>query len=1211
MATAQDELDDLMRSVAPARPRGLRIEARRPPMVRAAVPPAPGQRDELDDLLDETPALAAAASSRKAPAPDASPRSALSASSAGVDPRLDSFVNDVIGEASRRSGFTYKLGEGVRTPEQQAQKVQQGVSWTMNSRHLHGRGRDVLAFDEKGNYLKDGAHPAYVALGEVYAERAAAAPVPVKWGVVRDGRQVDPGHFELGEVDAIDDLLDALPVAQGDELDQLLADVPEDDEVERVNASPAVAAPAAHKLPPPTGANIYTPEGRAERDAAAASRVRAVTVPLSRSLVDYNDSSELMADAYREGARALNIDPSFVEEWIKSHPGDMQIINTQTGEPHTPADLLGSSAHDERRGTVRLNLGGLADLERDYRAQRSTLARGVDFVTDETMTAGEKALAVAAPVVGAAGRAGDIATRPLQAASTAFWSLARKHAPNEAVRDAWTEFRTGVTPAGAGNYLAEQVRQSETLKGINPNLPGMVGGVVEVLTDPSNLAPLGLLARGGALLRSFKGVRAVEEALLASRNAKAVEFFESGGRILKIEAAPLERIAADAAAAPSAHLVVTLQDPHGNFHRLNTQTGTLEEMADAGLSPALRLERERHAQTIAELETEIKTAESTLQRGVNDAGDDLTPGEIADLQLEVRMATEARDGYEHLIDVIDTHADEVARTRRAAAAPAASPDAEQALPLAASPQTPRERIMKVARDTKDIINLTKAIPASFDNSALAGQGAVIVGARPSLAAGAIGDATRSAMSRGKFERFKRNLVTHPNQDLRESSGLYLASIGKGEETFGSRFAEKIPGVAASQRAYEATLDSLRSNAFDLYSDQLVKAGVTDPKAFKDIARWVNVATGRGELGRLEPLADVLNLPMFSPRLLASKFNVISPVRYARMHPAARKVALTEMFRAAGSLTTTMGLAKLAGADVDLDPFSGGFGTIDADGTSYDLSGGRLRALRFAAQIADSLNRERRGEPVKDERKPRALVEKFFRAYLSPGGALAYDWKTGEDFNGDEFGSKEWKPTAGKFGELDRLMPFAVKEMRDAYHKAGTLGAVKSTPAFVGVGVRTRDKSGDPITPTLSEPIQSELDRLGLDLEHLKDGKQSATVKPRRTVESVTGDQIEPFGGADRNSGMGLLAQETAARLSTELEEVLSETINSPDYEAFEDDEARARYLEMILLNVERRVFNSVRLEARERQMEREKTVKERQDRLEAKSRTRGRIRFKL
>jgi len=528
-----------------------------------------------------------------------------------------------------------------------------------------------------------------------------------------------------------------------------------------------------------------------------------------------------------------------------------------------------------------------------------------------------------------------------------------------------------------------------------------------------------------------------------------------------------------------------------------------------------------------------------------------------------------------------------------------------------------ERVRKGARDVQDVVNISKAIPASFDDSALFGQGAIIAGARPSLVPGAVADSARTAMSPRKFEAFKQKLVTHPNQPLREDSGLYLASIGQGEETFGSRFAEKLPGVAASQRAYEATLDSLRSNAFDLYAYELKQAGASS-KAYNDIARWINVATGRGELGRLEPLADGLNLPMFSPRLLASKFNTVSPLRYMRMEPPARRISLREMFRATGSLTMTMGLAKLAGADVDLDPFSPGFGTIDADGTSYDLSGGRLRPLRYAAQMIDSLNRERRGERVKDERKPAALAEKFFRAYLSPAGQLGADYLTGEDFEGREFGAKEWKPGELKFGELDRLMPFAVKEIRDAYHDAGAIGAVKALPSFVGVGVNTKAKHyPDPIKPALSEPVRRELERIGLDLEHLgKDGQKSASINPNYRTKIVTGDTARAFGGVVGKlgreiEGMGVDAEKVAGEYSAELNEVLTELINSPDWEAFGDDEARARYVEMLILNTHKRHMNGVCVDARGEHLEGERKVGERLTRMSGGSTAPRTMHFKL
>src|SRR5207302_136527 len=53
-----------------------------------------------------------------------------------------------------------------------------------------------LAFDSQGNYITDGSHPAYKALGDAYRERAASSPISVRWGGDFQSFN-DPGHFEI------------------------------------------------------------------------------------------------------------------------------------------------------------------------------------------------------------------------------------------------------------------------------------------------------------------------------------------------------------------------------------------------------------------------------------------------------------------------------------------------------------------------------------------------------------------------------------------------------------------------------------------------------------------------------------------------------------------------------------------------------------------------------------------------------------------------------------------------------------------------------------------------------------------------------------------------------------------------------------------------------------------------------------------------------
>jgi hypothetical protein len=143
----------------------------------------------------------------------------------------------------------------------------------------------------------------------------------------------------------------------------------------------------------------------------------------------------------------------------------------------------------------------------------------------------------------------------------------------------------------------------------------------------------------------------------------------------------------------------------------------------------------------------------------------------------------------------------------------------------------------------------------------------------------------------------------------------------------------------------------------------------------------------------------------------------------------------------------------------------------------------------------------------------------------------------------------------------------------------------------------------PIKPTLSAPVQAELDRLGLDLEHMgKNSKKSARINPNYKTEDAAGESVRVFGGlvgkpGRQTEGMGIDAEATAKEYGAELDAALSEIIDAPDYEAFEDDETRARYLEMLITNIHKRHMNPVRRDARFEQQDREKRVAERLQRM--------------
>lgn len=85
-----------------------------------------------------------------------------------------------------------------RTPEEQADAIARGVSWTTHSKHLSGDAIDLCPFsvydlhgDDKLQW--DAGDPVWKKLG------AIGEGLGLKWGVIKNGVQVDPGHFEYRE----------------------------------------------------------------------------------------------------------------------------------------------------------------------------------------------------------------------------------------------------------------------------------------------------------------------------------------------------------------------------------------------------------------------------------------------------------------------------------------------------------------------------------------------------------------------------------------------------------------------------------------------------------------------------------------------------------------------------------------------------------------------------------------------------------------------------------------------------------------------------------------------------------------------------------------------------------------------------------------------------------------------------------------------------
>ena len=382
----------------------------------------------------------------------------------------------------------------------------------------------------------------------------------------------------------------------------------------------------------------------------------------------------------------------------------------------------------------------------------------------------------------------------------------------------------------------------------------------------------------------------------------------------------------------------------------------------------------------------------------------------------------------------------------------------------------------------DIMNIPKTLLSGADFSAVLRQGIILGFGNLEKVPAAIGEMFKQAFSSEKAERWMYELKANPEYQFMRQSGLYLSELKAKalarEEGFVSEIAKKIPvwgetirtkggkivipglGIPSiGARAFNGYLNKLRVDVFNKGTKYLEDIGgynkTRDPEVFKSWAKFINNATGRGNLGWAEPVADVLNLFMFSPRLVASRFNLLNPITYKKMPPAVRKMALKNMLSYIGMSSLILTIAGAAGADIELDPRSSDFGKIKVGDIRYDLWAGYQQWVRTLTQLISGQRKRTSGEiitldPDKFPYETRlGLIGRFLRSKASPAVSLGIDILGGKTYEGEDITLK---------GEaINEAIPLYLQDMWDIYKEEGlsqTLGAI--LPGMFGVGVQYYD-----------------------------------------------------------------------------------------------------------------------------------------------------------
>jgi hypothetical protein len=884
-------------------------------------------------------------------------------------------------------------------------------------------------------------------LDKVLADVPTAKPASPGVNIVRSGSG-QAGAGEFWWVDAQGNK--TRRVVSGDELPDDALAMTEPDERVTANAQrpggPQFSSP--RQLRPRF--DPQTVEGRVTRDAQQTAQAQPdarlaldLTLPKGVGGWDEVTSNQLARTAAQQYARAHGIPDEFVSQWLAKNGHELKAYDLKTGAPVDGIDAIGrAGVYDSARRTVRVSaeMPHLLKLKQDYEAWRSPAAAAVDWATDPDRSAGEKFLDVTTPPARAALKALDYGTRPLKAIDNLVWSGLRGSDSLQPVADAFM----GREPnAQEQNPISTLVGESEALRRINPNLPGMAAGLTEAVTSPSNA----LLPLGGEALRAARGSE------LATRAGEAVNAIGEVGRGERFARAGRVLDARRLATTEAGQVGAFVRDADGSLHlqpkadtvrRVYDPTHAADFVDDAGA----RYQGTPYA---------LSKSEAASLRA---AGED--PAEWSHV---------ARKGVRGEL-VHDKAIDWAAGEARLPHPPAEPPHHANFQPRATSgefiPGKPRSTASHLLNGTLDVLSAPRSLLTTADLSAPGRQGLIFSLTEPRAALKAMGRQVRSFVSQKSHDDLMRWLATHPDADLAEQSGLYSAmkqqaGLSGREEAFMSRIAGRLPVVKQSERAYVAYLDSLRQDVFSKYARELRRAGynaIDHPNEFKSIARFINSATGRGELPQaIEKLAPALNATLFAPRNLKGKFDVLNPIFYAQMSPAARRIAARKMLQFTGTVTAGMYLAYLAGAKVTLDPDDPDFGKVVVGRTHYDFTGGLRTPIRVVARLGKTFAAARGGELKSVARQAGGILWQFARQNAAPVPGYAVAAATGTEVNGEKFERLGHLRRNGRVdpggGALARVLPLSVQDIFEAWAEEGSKGVAKVAPAAVfGIGVQS-------------------------------------------------------------------------------------------------------------------------------------------------------------
>lgn len=371
------------------------------------------------------------------------------------------------------------------------------------------------------------------------------------------------------------------------------------------------------------------------------------------------------------------------------------------------------------------------------------------------------------------------------------------------------------------------------------------------------------------------------------------------------------------------------------------------------------------------------------------------------------------------------------------------------------------RIYKLAVDVFG--SVPRATKAAYDLSMPLRQGLMFIGSKAWW--NSWKPMFKALVSEEAYQSVMKDIYNRPTYKLMRQAKLFLADLGGAltnqEENFASSLADKIPGVHQSNRAANAFMNKVRADVFDSMIKDYQRMGIDINAGALKAAKFINVFSGRGGGGVISRNNELLNMFLYSARFQASRWQILNPYNFVRSDPVTRKMAIKSLAGFLGLNATYLGLAKMMGGKVELDPRSSDFGEAIFGKTHIGFSAGFDSVITLIARLATNQYKGADGK-IQDYGKGKAwnqnrlkAIWQFIEYKEAPLASFISTLLRGKTVVGEKLGEETSVPVE----VLRTYAPMLGETILDLIKEGDiAVGVAGSASSIFGGSVSTYDKN---------------------------------------------------------------------------------------------------------------------------------------------------------